>query len=423
MLTAKTRAKVCYGKAQHDFITSDRTAVTEEGAAYFKKKDWKQIGPNIHTSLALTDLKICAESFYVKDVAVWVPHLLLPNHVTCCPHCGQSDCVDLSKAEFVERPKILHGVRTHRHLDTMMYKCVKCNKSFTGYNPKSLEKDAAKVLGVFTFFVCRGFALDEECYSHVTNHSHDTTASIHRRIALSHTDKFLDDSLFYCRCCYADKITKESPAGTVPGNPLQRTIDYLLTARKDTPEEKKRKTMITTLKARRWELRHKKSLHAADIEFIRVFEQKKNRNQINLPFKGIGKAKLLLMIGEGITTARELMEYDFDQEERNPKIKEHWKNIVECYYEKLEHEIDALQVEVTAMEREIDLHDLLEGAGMESEDESETPTVVAPTAKQEPFSSMLDPTKHNLRCLSKGCIDRVVATDHQSRRRIQDAKM
>ena len=105
------------------------------------------------------------------------------------------------------------------------------------------------MLGVFAFFVCRGFALDEERCSHVTNHSHDTTTSIHRRIALSRADEFLDDSLFHHRCCHADKITKESPAGTVPGNRLQHTIDCVLTARKDAPEEKKRKTMNTTLKA------------------------------------------------------------------------------------------------------------------------------------------------------------------------------
>ena len=394
----------------------------EQGSACFKKKDWKRIGPSINTSLALTDLKTCADSFYIKDVAVWVPHLLLPNHIPCCPHCGRSDCVDLSKAEFVARPKILHGIRSHRYLDTMMYKCVKCSKSFTGYNPQSLEKDATKVLGVFTFFVCRGFALDEECYSCITNHSHDTTASIHRRVALAHTDQFLDDSLFYYRCCCADKITKESPRGTVPGDRRQRTIDYILTCHKDTPEEKKRKTLMTTLKAKQWELRSKKSAFENDIKFIRVFEQKKNRNAINLPFKGIGKAKLLLMIGEGIATARQLLDYDFDDPDRNPKIKEQWKNIVENYYENLEFEMDVLQSEVTTMEREIDLHDLLEGAGMDSEDE-EAPATPAPTAKQEPFSHMLDPTKCNSRCMSKGCVDRVVATDHKRRRKLQDAKM
>ena len=153
LLLAKGTAKVHCGRAQHDFIAAVRKSVTEEGASCFKKRDWKRMSPSTNTSLALVDLKICADSFCMKDVAVWIPHLLLPNHVSCCPHCGRSDCVDLSKAEFVARPKILHGTRSHRHLDAMMCKCVKCNKSFTEHNPKSLEKDASKVLGVFTFLL------------------------------------------------------------------------------------------------------------------------------------------------------------------------------------------------------------------------------------------------------------------------------
>jgi len=107
--TLKTvrQPKFCYDSAQHEFIKSVRASVLVEGANYFKKKDWKQIGPSSNTSLALTELKTCADSFHVQDVAMWVPHLLLPDHVPSCPHCKQISGVDLSKAEFVERPKSL----------------------------------------------------------------------------------------------------------------------------------------------------------------------------------------------------------------------------------------------------------------------------------------------------------------------------
>jgi len=165
-ITNKGKSAFCYGSAQHEFIKSVRSSVLQEGASFFKKKDWKNIGPVSNTSLALAEMKICSDSFYIKNVAVWVPHLLLPNHIPTCPNCKRSSGVDLSKAEFVERPKILHGIRSHRYLDTMSYKCMVCNKSFTGYNPKSLEQDAAKVLGIFTFYICKGFGVDEECYSY-----------------------------------------------------------------------------------------------------------------------------------------------------------------------------------------------------------------------------------------------------------------
>jgi len=192
----------------------------------------------------------------------------------------------------------------------MLHKCMIYNRSFTGHHPQSLEQDGAKVLGMFTFNICKGFRVDEECYSYITNLSHDTTASMHQRVTLAHTDQFLDDSLFYYWCCYAKKVTKDAPSGTVPGDTRQCTLDYTLTAHKDTPEEKKRKTLMVSLKAKRWELRDKQRSHTAEIKFIRAFEEQKNRNKINLPFKGIGKTKLLAMIGAGIATARDLLDYD-----------------------------------------------------------------------------------------------------------------
>ena len=53
-----------------------------------------------------------------------------------------------------------------------------------------------------------------------------------------------------------------------------------------------------------------KKTYDSDVEFIDVFKLKKNRNKIDLPFKGIGKKKLLLLIEAGITSAKELLEYD-----------------------------------------------------------------------------------------------------------------
>jgi len=171
-------------------------------------------------------------------------------------------------------------------------------------------------------------------------------------------------------------------------------------------------------------LRDKQRAYNNDIKFIRVFEEKKNRNKINLPFKGIGKTKLLVMIGCGITSAKDLLECDFDSDEANPKVKETWKDIVECHHEKLKFETDVLESDVAAMEREADIHDLLEGAGIDSEDDE---PAVAPKSKAseklDPFSGMMDTAHCNSRCTSKATIDRIIAADHQNRKKIQDAKM
>ena len=75
------------------------------------------------------------------------------------------------------------------------------------------------------------------------------------------------------------------------------------------------------------------------------------------------------------------------------------------------------------MEREVDLHDFFEGAGMLSDDEDGTPKAPAKTDKVAPFSNMMDPTRYNSRCISKSTIDRLIATDHANRKQMQDAKM
>jgi len=146
------------------------------------------------------------DAFYVKSVAVWVPNMLIPNYVPCCVHCTPVDgprkrSVDVSNAKWIKRPKIMYGVRQHRYLDTLQYKCNDCSRTFTGHHPWLMKLDAAKVIGVLTFFVSKGFAVDGECYSYITNHSHDTTASMYQRLALCLTDNYLDDALLYYRAC------------------------------------------------------------------------------------------------------------------------------------------------------------------------------------------------------------------------------
>jgi len=65
-ITNKGKSAFCYGSAQHEFIKSVRSSVLQEGASFFKKKDWKNIGPVSNTSLALAEMKTCSDSFYIK---------------------------------------------------------------------------------------------------------------------------------------------------------------------------------------------------------------------------------------------------------------------------------------------------------------------------------------------------------------------
>jgi len=66
---------------------------------------------------------------------------------------------------------------------------------------------------------------------------------------------------------------------------------------------KKRMTMVARLRNKKLELQGKTSERDGDIEFKQMFKQKSNRNNCNLPFKGIGRRKLLTLTDNGITAA------------------------------------------------------------------------------------------------------------------------
>jgi len=64
-----------HGQAQNEFITSIRFALSAEGAACFKKKDWTNVKTPIAKNACLNavDGQLCAESFWVRAIAVCSP--------------------------------------------------------------------------------------------------------------------------------------------------------------------------------------------------------------------------------------------------------------------------------------------------------------------------------------------------------------
>jgi len=75
-----------------------------------------------------------------------------------------------------------------------------------------MELDACVLLGLFNFRVSKGFAVDDECHSFVISHSFDTTASMHRRLALAATDKCPDEALCHHKAVKAGRLLPLSPA-------------------------------------------------------------------------------------------------------------------------------------------------------------------------------------------------------------------
>jgi len=73
-----------------------------------------------------------------------------------------------------------------------------------------------------------------------------------------------------------------------------------------------------------------------------------------------------------------------------------WKDTVECCYEQLKFEIEVLESEVQTIEQEVDIHDFLEGAGMDSDDKAAVVPKAKATDKLDPFSGMMDTRQYIL---------------------------
>jgi hypothetical protein len=432
MQAAKTtRTTNRYGLAQEAFIKKTREAVKAD-LKFFEKNDWSRISlkPGLrNTSLNRSNDKafIDVQSFYVRDLAVWIPHMIIKDHTPTCPKCERNKFV-MPTGTWAGRPKVLYGLRKHRYLDSIYYKChsAECGgKLFSGCNERSLQLDAVKIVGVFNFHLTSGCGVDEELYSYITNHSNDTTASIYKRIALMTTDEWMNDALYYYTAVRKQKVILQRE-GTLAADSRQRTLDrHLVKQAVETPRQKRQRT----LKAEKLRLERaiaaKKQAFETDVEFVNIFKMKANRNSTGLPFKGIGKAKILKLIERGITTAKELVNYDGT----DPTVLPQWKAIVENYYEGIETEMAGLMGELAKLNEDLDW--LAIEIDIEEDEfctngtaDNRTPVVAQNNRKEAPpFSTIQDREQYNCQVISKNTIDRIVTTDFQHRKKIQENKM
>ena len=148
-------------KVQRDFIEAVRAKIDGD-ESYFESHDWRMITPpnGRHCSLLKS---VCADSFCVRPMAVWLPEKLLPNFTPTCPHCKSNRHVDLAKARWQNSPKILFGVNGHRYLDAKLHPCHSCKRQFTGYHPDSMEADARHFTGFSTSISLVGLLLTRSC--------------------------------------------------------------------------------------------------------------------------------------------------------------------------------------------------------------------------------------------------------------------
>ena len=172
-------------EVQWKFVLKTRSAINNDARAFFKVHDWKWVVP---TNGGRFDSSILSkpssvEDFYVKPIATWVPHLLIPNHIPSCPHCKVNKNVDTVGARWMNCPKVLYGTSRYRYLDTVLYPCKLCGRRFAGYNKQSMQLDSSLYYGFFTFYLGHGFAVDEDLYRFIIKSaSTASTASIEKKL-------------------------------------------------------------------------------------------------------------------------------------------------------------------------------------------------------------------------------------------------
>jgi hypothetical protein len=214
-----------FGPEQWSFIVKTRAAVKADPKAFFSQNNWRQITPNggrNDSTLLAANTKTTVGSFYVRPICCWVPHLLIANHIPTCPHCKMKDHIDLVKSRWTNAPKLLYGISSHKYLDTMLYFCTLCDRTFTGYHKQSLRLDASVVVGYFDIYLGHDYAMDEQLYAMICEFSSTVSTSIisRRLCSIQHTE-YLNQYQLYLKAVGMDKVKP-------PKMKKQKTISSML---------------------------------------------------------------------------------------------------------------------------------------------------------------------------------------------------
>jgi len=194
---SKTVVPRC-GAAQAEFIQRTRKA-TSNDPSMLRDVDWRRISCSASLLSMTCKKKISVNAFYVKDLAVWLPHIVIPDCVPTCHRCLSKSGVDVGSFRWVENPKMLYGVHTHRCFDTVCYKCHTCRGAeFAATREETIRLDGQEVTGMLNFRLSSGFGVDEDLCSFIVSHSTDTTAGTYQKIKDMHADQWVN----YATLCH-----------------------------------------------------------------------------------------------------------------------------------------------------------------------------------------------------------------------------
>jgi hypothetical protein len=433
---------------QWDFLKGIRAQIKNDAGLFFKQNNWRMIMPpggryDNYLLNSTSSATTTVEAFYVKPVACWAPHLLIANHVPCCPHCKKRDEVDIVSARWINSPKVLFGVERTSYLDTFLYPCGRCKKTFAGYNKSSMQLDASVYYGYFNFYLGHGYAVDEQLYALVVEYATTTSTSvIAKRLLKQAYNGYYNDYQLYLSAVGMNKIRPKKKQKTMKShfNAVQdKQLDRLQRLKSDAASRVARSRLsLSSARVRR----------DTDVRFHSILSDKGNHNihgtRNILP--GLGSTKLQSLIDIGITSMFELLAAEEDEyaHYKYVHLLGHWQELVLLYLNKFDDEIQAALEDLDYAEVDLDvaqseLNDYLSRKRVADEARARSeainpylrrgnsPTeVIAIDVSNDPpplFSKFNDKTAYNGRVLSKHRIDSIVTTVFNHRKTFQESKM
>lgn len=283
-----------FSTAQWTFIKKVRGKVEKDHVTFFKENNWRNIyhsGGQNDSNILNDGKKVKPDSFYVKAVAVWVPHLLFKNHTPCCPYCKKNSHVNVNRSRWINTPKLLFGVHCHKYLDTVLYPCSRCCRKFAGYNKQSMQLDASLYHSYFNFYLGSGYAIDSDLFRHIIEEAAtEATATIATRLKKMAYDSYFADHSLYLSAVGRDKIERRPQKRTRIDDYLQKASDDI--ELQDLRDYKARKEH--ELGNLRLNLSSARARLESDVELESLIPDKDNHNKFGSENKlpGLGKVKI-----------------------------------------------------------------------------------------------------------------------------------
>ena len=201
--TMTTTTKHPCSTNQREFVKIIHKQI-DDNECFFDDHNWSDILPKGGRNSSLQKA-ICVDSFHAKPVAAHVSHLLF-KVTPCCPHCNSQKFVNATGARWINNPKILCCIGSHKCFNAMLCPSDKCKRHFAGHNKLSMGHDSDRTLGFFDMKLSKSFAVDEELHSFIRSSWKIPMAQIRQSLEDIATRKHLSDCKDHLHALGAKKI-------------------------------------------------------------------------------------------------------------------------------------------------------------------------------------------------------------------------